>query len=144
VALPVFAFAAAGVSVVGGEGSLIQPVSIGIVAGLIVGKIVGVLTATAVMTRFTPLRLPDAIGLRDLVPVGMLTGVGFTVALLIAELSFEDDATHAAPAKAAILIGSVLAAGVAALLLRWDARQARGPDMNRDGIPDRDIEVIGG
>ncbi|WP_425476231.1 Na+/H+ antiporter NhaA [Gordonia oleivorans] len=144
VALPVFAFAAAGVSVVGGEGSLVQPVSIGIVAGLIVGKIVGVMAATAVMVRFTPLRLPDAIGLRDLVPVGMLTGVGFTVALLIAELSFEDDAVHSAPAKAAILIGSVLAAGIAALLLRWDARQARDPDMNRDGIPDRDIEVIGG
>ncbi|MEP9413241.1 Na+/H+ antiporter NhaA [Gordonia sp. VNQ95] len=144
VALPVFAFAAAGVSVIGGEGSLVQPVSIGIVAGLIVGKIVGVMAATAVMVRFTPLRLPDAIGLRDLVPVGMLTGVGFTVALLIAELSFEDDAVHSAPAKAAILIGSVLAAGIAALLLRWDARQARDPDMNRDGIPDRDIEVIGG
>ena len=56
------------------------------------------------MTRFTPLRLPDSIGVRDLLPVGMLTGVGFTVALLIAELSFEhgsDD--HASAAKAAIL-----------------------------------------
>ncbi|HCS59074.1 MAG TPA: Na(+)/H(+) antiporter NhaA, partial [Gordonia polyisoprenivorans] len=90
VALPVFAFAAAGVSIVGAGGALVEPVSLGIVAGLVLGKIVGVLGATAVMTRFTPLRLPDAIGLRDLVPIGMLTGVGFTVALLISELSFED------------------------------------------------------
>lgn len=143
VALPLFAFAAAGVTVVGVGNALVEPVSIGIVVGLVVGKVTGVLGATAVMTRLTPLRLPDAIGLRDLLPVGMLTGVGFTVALLIAELSF-DDGEHATPAKAAILLGSVLAAAGAAILLRWDARKARDPDMNRDGIVDRDIEVIGG
>ncbi len=143
VALPVFAFASAGVSLVGAGGALVEPVSVGIVAGLVLGKIIGVLGATAVLTRFTPLRLPDAIGLRDLVPIGMLTGVGFTVALLISELSFEDG-EHAAPAKAAIVIGSVIAAALAGVLLRWDARKSRDPDMNRDGIPDRDIEVIGG
>ncbi|MGV9857597.1 Na+/H+ antiporter NhaA [Gordonia sp. NPDC003425] len=143
VALPIFAFAAAGVSVVGSGESIIEPVSIGIVLGLCVGKVVGVLAGTALMTRFTPLRLPDSIGLRDLVPVGMLTGIGFTVALLIAELSFEDG-PHAAPAKAAILIGSVIAAAVAAVLLRWDARRTRDADMNRDGVPDTDMDVIGG
>ncbi|MGC4935596.1 Na+/H+ antiporter NhaA [Gordonia sp. DT30] len=143
VALPLFAFAAAGVSVVGAGGSLVQPVSIGIVVALVVGKFVGVLGATAIMTRFTPLRLPDSIGLRDLVPIGMLTGVGFTVALLIAELSFGEG-EHAAPAKAAVLCGSVVAAALAAVLLRWDARKARDPDMNCDGIPDHDTEVIGG
>ncbi|WP_137808902.1 MULTISPECIES: Na+/H+ antiporter NhaA [unclassified Gordonia (in: high G+C Gram-positive bacteria)] len=145
IALPVFAFAAAGVSVVGGEGSIVQPVSIGIVVGLVLGKVVGVMGSTWLMTRFTPLRLPDAVGLRDLLPVGLLTGVGFTVALLIAELSFEagsDD--HAAAAKAAILAGSVASAILAAILLRWDARQARDPDMNRDNIPDIDKDVIGG
>ena len=144
-ALPVFAFAAAGVTVVGGDGSIVQPVSIGIVVGLVVGKVVGVMGSTWLMTRFTPLRLPDAIGIRDLLPVGFLTGVGFTVALLIAELSFEggsDD--HAAAAKAAILVGSVVSAVLAAFLLRWDARQARDPDMNRDNIPDIDKDVIGG
>lgn len=143
VALPVFAFAAAGVSVVGGAGPLVQPVSVGIVAGLLIGKIVGVLSATALMTRLTPLRLPATIGLRDLVPIGMLTGVGFTVALLIAELSFEDDAAHAAPAKAAILLGSVVAAVLAGLLLRWDARAARGTDPARGGL-DGEGEIIGG
>lgn len=97
------------------------------------------------MTRLTPLRLPDAIGIRDLLPIGMLTGVGFTVALLIAELSFEggsDD--HAAAAKAAILFGSLVTATLAAVLLRWDARQARDNDMNRDNIPDMNRDYIGG
>ncbi|OLT49554.1 Na+/H+ antiporter NhaA [Gordonia sp. CNJ-863] len=147
IALPVFAFAAAGVTVIGGEGegSIVQPVSIGIVFGLVVGKLVGVLGSTWLMTKFTPLRLPDAIGLRDLLPIGMLTGVGFTVALLIAELSFEGGADdHAAAAKAAILVGSVVSAALAAALLRWDARQARDADMNRDNIPDTNRDVIGG
>ncbi|ETA06089.1 MULTISPECIES: Na+/H+ antiporter NhaA [Gordonia] len=145
IALPVFAFAAAGVTVIGGEGSIVQPVSIGIVLGLVAGKLVGVLGSTWLMTRFTPLRLPDAIGIRDLLPIGMLTGVGFTVALLIAELSFEggsDD--HAAAAKAAILAGSLISAVLAAVLLRWDAHQARDADMNRDNIPDVNRDVIGG
>ncbi|AZZ83161.1 Na+/H+ antiporter NhaA [Gordonia alkanivorans] len=145
IALPVFAFAAAGVTVIGGEGSIVQPVSVGIVFGLVVGKLVGVLGSTWLMTKFTPLRLPDAIGLRDLLPIGMLTGVGFTVALLIAELSFEGGADdHAAAAKAAILVGSVVSAALAAALLRWDARQARDADMNRDNIPDTNRDVIGG
>ena len=73
----------------------------------------------------------------------MLTGIGFTVALLIAELSFGE-ADHAAPAKGAILIGSVIAACVAAIMLRWNARKARDPDMNRDGVVDTDLDVIGG
>ncbi|WP_376740533.1 Na+/H+ antiporter NhaA [Gordonia paraffinivorans] len=145
VALPIFAFASAGVTVIGGEGSIVQRVSIGIALGLVVGKLIGVLGSTWLMTRLTPLRLPDAIGIRDLLPIGMLTGVGFTVALLIAELSFEggsDD--HAAAAKAAILFGSLVSATLAAVLLRWDARQARDNDMNRDNIPDMNRDYIGG
>lgn len=143
VAVPLFAFAAAGVSVVGGPGSMIEPVSIGIVVGLVLGKLVGVMGATALMTRLTPLRLPDAIGLRDLLPVGMLTGIGFTVALLIAELSFDADSPHVPAAKAAILVGSLIAALIGAVMLRWDARRLRDPDMNRDGVPDSDLDVIG-
>lgn len=144
--LPVFAFAAAGVTVVGGSTSVLVPVSFGVVLGLVVGKVVGVMGATAIITRLTPLRLPDAIGLRDLLPVGMLTGIGFTVALLISELSLGADGheERAAAAKAAILVASVMAAAIAAILLRWDARKLRDPDMNRDGIPDTDTDVIGG
>ncbi|MFW0786863.1 Na+/H+ antiporter NhaA [Gordonia sp. CPCC 206044] len=144
VALPIFAFLSAGVAVVGGDSAIVQPVSVGIFLGLVLGKVVGVLGATALMTKLTPLRLPDSIGIRDLLPIGMLTGVGFTVALLIAELSFEggsDD--HAAAAKAAILAGSVVAAVCAGALLRWDARRVRDRDMNCDGVDDVATERIG-
>ncbi|WP_147919080.1 Na+/H+ antiporter NhaA [Ruania zhangjianzhongii] len=138
IALPVFAFFSAGVSLVGGEGIaavLAQPVVPAIVLGLVLGKVVGVLGVTFLVTRLSPLRLPDRIGVRDLLPVGLLAGIGFTVALLIAELSFTDE-THISGAKAAILIASVLAALLAAIMLRWDASRARSADMNQDGQAD--------
>ncbi|MGD8214516.1 Na+/H+ antiporter NhaA [Aestuariimicrobium sp. Y1814] len=145
IALPVFAFFSAGVSLVEGEGPaaiLGQPVVLAIVAGLVLGKLLGVLGMTALVTKLTPLRLPDAIGSRDLLPVGLLTGIGFTVSLLIAELSFPDT-EHTDGAKIAILIGTLLAATSAAMMLRWDARKARNADMNEDGQPDRDMARIG-
>ncbi len=121
--------------------SLAQPVVPAIVLGLVVGKLIGVLGVTALVTRFTPLRLPDSIGLRDLLPVGFLTGIGFTVSLLIAELSFPDS-EHTAGAKLAVLMGSTIAAVLGALMLRRDARLARNSDMNEDGIPDTNISPI--
>ncbi|MFT4228579.1 Na+/H+ antiporter NhaA [Micropruina sp.] len=143
VALPVFAFFAAGVTLVGGDGPAVttEPVFYAVLFGLLAGKLVGVLGMTALVTRLTPLRLPDAIGLRDLLPVGLLTGIGFTVALLIAELSFADDA-HRGAAKAGVLAASLLAGVLGACSLRWDARRARTADMNADGTPDVDTGAI--
>lgn len=145
VALPVFAFFSAGVNVVDGiglTGVLAQPVFIAVIAGLVLGKLIGVLGTTAVITRLTPLRLPDAVGLRDLLPIGFLTGIGFTVSLLISELSFPDN-THIGAAKLGILTGTLLAAVLGAGTLRWDAHKARTADMNLDGIPDTDTNPIG-
>ncbi|MFI6426107.1 Na+/H+ antiporter NhaA [Promicromonospora sp. NPDC050880] len=145
IALPVFAFFAAGVSLVdgGGPGAVVgQPVVAAIAAGLVVGKLVGVLGTTALVTRVTPLRLPDGIGVRDLLPVGLLAGIGFTVSLLISELSFGDS-EHTDGAKIAILGASVLAAILGGVSLRWDARRARTSDMNLDGRADDVRAYIG-
>jgi len=147
IALPVFAFCAAGVSVVdsGGFADLLadQPVLLAVAAGLVVGKLLGVLGVSALVVRCTPLRLPDGIGIRDLLPVALLTGIGFTVSLLIGELSF-DDAGRTDAAKLGVLLGSGLAALLAAPLLRWDARRARSADENEDGVPDTRQARIGG
>jgi NhaA family Na+:H+ antiporter len=146
IALPVFAFFAAGVSLLdgGGPGAVIgQPVVAAIAGGLVLGKLAGVLGTTALLTRLTPLRLPDGIGVRDLLPVGFLAGIGFTVSLLISELSFGDS-EHADGAKIAILGASVLAAILGGVSLRWDARRARSSDMNLDGRADDVREYIGG
>lgn len=146
IALPVFAFFAAGVSLVD-DGALAifsQGVAVAIMVALIVGKCIGVLGTTWALTRLTPLRLAPGIGLRDLLPVGLLAGIGFTVSLLIAELSFPPDSVHAHAAKAAVLAASVIAAALAALALRADARRTdRGDDMNEDGLPDDITEFIG-
>ena len=123
-------------------GALSDPVAIAIIVALVVGKLVGVLGVTALVTKATPLRLPDGIGIRDLLPVGFLTGIGFTVSLLIAELSFAGG-IHEPAAKFAVLVASVLAALLGAFTLRWDARRARDADMNRDGVADRDSGTIG-
>ncbi|GAA4829788.1 Na+/H+ antiporter NhaA [Luteimicrobium xylanilyticum] len=143
VALPVFAFFAAGVTVVGGVGGgsvLGSHVAVGVLVGLVVGKPLGVLGTTWLAVRLTPLRLAPGVGLRDMLPVGALTGIGFTVALLVAELSFDattpDGAVHVAQAKIAVLVASVVSAGIASVLLRRDAARARPADVNEDGIPD--------
>ena len=142
-ALPVFAFFAAGVTVVGGAGSMFgQPVLYAVLIGLVAGKLLGVLGTTALVTRFTSFRLPDSIGLRDLLPIGLLCGIGFTVSLLISELSYPDGG-HTDAAKMGILVGSFLAAILGGALLRWDARTARTADMNQDDIPDTSTGMIG-
>ncbi|WP_211225905.1 Na+/H+ antiporter NhaA [Nocardioides alkalitolerans] len=144
VALPVFAFFAAGVTVVDDGGPLRvlgEPVALAVMAGLVLGKVTGVLTTTALITRWTPFRLPQGIGVRDLLPVGFLCGIGFTVALLISELSFDDELLIS-EGKAGVLTASLLCAVLGALLLRWDARRARSRDMNRDGIDDGDLPLL--
>ncbi|RMB60157.1 Na+/H+ antiporter NhaA [Tessaracoccus antarcticus] len=139
IALPIFAFFSAGVAF-SGEGTgnvLAQPVLVAIAVALVAGKLIGVLGTTKLVTTFTRLRLADGLGVRDLLPIGLLTGIGFTVSLLIAELSFPDS-EHTAAAKLGVLIGTALATVLAALALVWDSRHPRGDDMNLDGVPDVD------
>ena len=145
VALPLFAFFSAGVTLIpdGDGGSpLAQAVVPAVVLGLVVGKVTGILGAVALATRSSRLRLPDGIGLRDLLPVGLLAGIGFTVSLLIVELSFDDETTTSG-AKIAVLAGTVVSAAAAAVLLRWDSRKARSADMNEEGVPDSPQPTVG-
>ena len=91
VAVPVFAFFAAGVSIAGAGGlgaSLTDPVTLGIIVGLVVGKTVGVLGATWLVQRFTRARLADGLSWWDVLGLALLAGIGFTVSLLIGELAF--------------------------------------------------------
>lgn len=146
IALPVFAFFAAGVTVVGIPLAdvFVQGATLGVLAGLIIGKCIGVLGTTWLVTRLTPLRLAQGIGIRDLLPVGLLAGIGFTVSLLIVELSFDPGSEHGTGAKIAVLLGSVVSAVAGALALRHDARRTdRTNDMNLDGVPDDITDHIG-
>ncbi|GAA1923142.1 Na+/H+ antiporter NhaA [Nocardioides lentus] len=122
VALPVFAFFAAGVEVSGLGSVVTEPLSLAIAAGLLGGKLVGIIGGAALAVRLPGLRLDGGLVLRDLVPVALLAAIGFTVSLLIAELSFDDPALTDT-AKVAVLTASVVAAVLAAVVLRLDARR---------------------
>ena len=90
-AVPVFAFFAAGVTVGGLSGlveSLQDPVAIGIVTGLVVGKAVGITGSTWLLAKFTKADLDDELSWIDVVGLSLLAGIGFTVSLLIGELAF--------------------------------------------------------
>ena len=90
VALPVFALANAGVNLGGGVigEAVASPVALGIVVGLVVGKPVGVLLACWLAVRFRVGPLPEGTGWPMMLGVGTVAGIGFTVSLFIAGLSF--------------------------------------------------------
>ncbi len=143
-AIPVFAFFAAGVSIsdVGIGDALREPVLLGVIAGLVLGKPIGVLGTTYLLARFTRASLDDELAWRDVLGVSMLAGIGFTVSLLIGELAFGYGTALGDQAKLGVLGGSLLSAMLAAtVLLSRNAayrriHAAETLDEDRDGIPD--------
>jgi NhaA family Na+:H+ antiporter len=134
VAVPVFALTAAGVTVVdGGMGAaLADPVFAGIVAGLVLGKAIGVFGGTYIMARFTKAELDEGLTWGDVVGVSLLAGIGFTVSLLIGELAFGIGSEREDHVKLAVLAGSLLSAALAsAVLLRRNAVYRRMAEEGR-------------
>ncbi|UGY91505.1 Na+/H+ antiporter NhaA [Streptomyces gobiensis] len=145
VAVPLFALFAAGVSVSGSALSEAarQPEALGVVAGLYAGKLIGIFGGTYLAARFTRARLSSDLTWADVAGVAMLAGIGFTVSLLVTELAFTDPETTE-HVKAAVLIGSLLSALTACVILKFrDAKYRRmweeeTLDEDGDGIPDLD------
>jgi NhaA family Na+:H+ antiporter len=149
IAVPVFAFFAAGVAVDGLDGlrdALTDRVTIGVVLGLIAGKTVGVLGATYLVARFTHAELDDDLAWTDVLGVSVLAGIGFTVSLLISELAFGAGSERDDHVKVGVLVGSIVAALLATVVLRLRDRAYRrlgesegqrdvappGPERRRD------------
>lgn len=150
-AVPVFAFFAAGVSFGGYDGfvtALRDPVALGIVAGLVVGKTIGVFGTTRLLAAFTRASLDASLRWIDVFGVAMLAGIGFTVSLLIGDLAYGLESPRQDVVKVAVLTGSVLAALLAALVLRARNRHYRAVfeletcDDDCDGVPDVYREVL--
>ncbi|MCM0678561.1 Na+/H+ antiporter NhaA, partial [Micromonospora phytophila] len=118
-AVPVFAFFAAGVSLRGADlGAVVtDPIVIGIVAGLVLGKAIGIFGSTFLLARFTRAELDEDITWSDLLGVALLAGIGFTVSLLIGELAFGAGSAADENVKVAVLTGSVVSALLATVVL---------------------------
>ena len=125
--IPLFAFASAGVDVrdFGLSQTISSPISVAIIVALFVGKTLGIFGGTYLVTRLTRASLNPALRWSDILAIGLLAGIGFTVSLLIAELSYADSQTLLADAKVGILAASLLASLCAVIALRLRTRSVR-------------------
>ncbi|MCV7278631.1 Na+/H+ antiporter NhaA [Mycolicibacterium flavescens] len=145
VAVPVFAFFAAGVAIGGLDGftrALSDPITLGIVLGLVVGKPVGIFLTTRLLAGFTRANLDDAVRWIDVFGIAVLAGIGFTVSLLIGDLAYGLGSERDEFVKIGVLTGSLVSAVLAAVLLRLRNRRYRAiweqetADADHDGVPD--------
>lgn len=144
-AVPVFAFFAAGVTIGGLSGltdSLGDKVTLGIIAGLVAGKLIGITATTYLTAKLTRAELDAELSWIDVAGVSLLGGIGFTVSLLVGELAFAGDHTRADHVRIGVLFGTVAAAILATIVLRARNRvyraldEAETRDDDGDGIPD--------
>ncbi|MFB6675879.1 Na+/H+ antiporter NhaA [Streptomyces sp. NPDC056390] len=143
-AVPLFALFSAGVAVSGGALTDVftKPETLGVVLGLVVGKAVGIFGGTWLTARFTRASLSDELAWPDVFAVASLAGIGFTVSLLIGELAFTEDPLLTDEIKAAVLMGSLIAAVLSSVLLKLRNAKYRAVcadeerDDDLDGIPD--------
>ena len=134
--LPAFAFANAGVSLAGlSLGSFLEPLPLGILLGLFLGKQVGVMGFVWLGVRAGLCRLPAGVTWMQLYGVALLAGIGFTMSLFIGTLAFED-ASHSAGIRLGVLGGSILSACLGYMVLRWAlSAQDRGQALRQEEQP---------
>ena len=144
-AVPVFAFFSAGVALDGWSGftdAMSERITFGIIAGLFLGKTIGVFGSTWLMARFTRAELDEGLEWLDVLGLAMLAGVGFTVSLLIGELAYGVGHLTDEHVKVGVLMGSLVSALGATVILRSRNRMYRRiheheiRDDDHDGIPD--------
>ena len=117
--LPIFAFSNAGVSFAGaGLDALLAPLSLGIAAGLVIGKQLGIFGACWLAVKAGWARLPEGVGFRHVYGLSCLAGIGFTMSLFIGNLAFVDPQQIAA-VKFGVLGGSLVSAITGIVVLRF-------------------------
>jgi NhaA family Na+:H+ antiporter len=123
--VPVFALANAGVALgAGAAGRLLEPVGMGVLLGLVLGKQIGIMSFSWLAVRTRLAELPDGVTWRYLHGLAALCGVGFTMSLFIGHLAY-DEAALLEQAKTAILAASALSAILGKVLLDAAARDVR-------------------
>lgn len=122
--LPVFAFANAGISVLDlSLSDLLHPVPLGIAGGLVVGKLVGIVTLSGLAVRSGIASLPEGTSWPQLVATALLCGIGFTMSLFIASLAFEHGGgAYLGLDRLGIIVGSLISGTLGYLVLRSSLR----------------------
>ncbi|WP_224545111.1 Na+/H+ antiporter NhaA [Mesorhizobium sp. CA16] len=130
--IPIFGFANAGVSLGSlSLAALVEPLTLGVAAGLVLGKLVGVFGSSALAIRFGLADLPANAGWLHMLGISLLCGIGFTMSLFIGLLAFAGDPALQDAVKVGILAGSLIAALLgAAILLMAPAGGGVEEDLN--------------
>lgn len=117
--MPVFALSNAGIAIDGGSvGNLLTPVGLGIMAGLFLGKPLGIFLSAYGLIRLRVVALPAGVRTAHFLGAGMLGGIGFTMSLFIAALAFTDGQVLMT-AKTAVVAASVLSGLAGTAMFKW-------------------------
>jgi len=126
IAVPIFAFFSAGVTVGGFDGlvtSLGDSVAIGIIVALVLGKSIGITGGTFLVSRLPGLRLDPTLRWGDIVGLSFVAGIGFTVSLLVGELAYGTGSEQDDVVKVGVLLGSLVSAIIGATILAVRGRK---------------------
>ncbi|MBK2092678.1 Na+/H+ antiporter NhaA [Francisella philomiragia] len=120
--LPVFAFANAGINFSGMSISIIfEPITLGIILGLFVGKQLGIFSILAISKKLKLFKLGESFSSSQIYGISLLCGIGFTMSLFIGTLAFDDNYTLSA-IKVGVIVGSLLSGICGYIVLRFIAR----------------------
>jgi NhaA family Na+:H+ antiporter len=134
VAVPIFAFFSAGVTVGGFAGlreALTDSVALGIILALVLGKSIGITLSSLLVTRLPGIRLDPSLRWPDIVGLSFVAGIGFTVSLLVGELAFGTGSEQDDVVKVGVLVGSLVSALIGAAVLTVRVRQRARADAER-------------
>ena len=123
--LPLFAFVNAQVRLVGVDPAsvLFDPVAIGTYLGMLLGKPIGIVGMTCALIKLGLAEMPQGVGWRHIVGVGILGGIGFTMSILISGLAFGGAPAELLASKTAILAGSISSAAIGLIYMRFACRE---------------------
>jgi NhaA family Na+:H+ antiporter len=125
--MPLFAISNAGVAV-GGNTSMDISLAITITASLVLGKLMGITLFSWVGVRLGLADLPEGVNFKQIIGIGLLAGVGFTMSIFVANLAFPEQAVLLDSAKLGILVGSLIAGTGGFLILRFTSKKPEIPE----------------
>lgn len=148
--MPIFALANAGIDLGGGvvADSLGSPVTWGVIAGLVLGKLLGIGIATLLAVRMGAGRLPEGVGMGSVFGGAALSGIGFTVSLLVISLAFDSSSDLGRQATLGVLVAMVLATvlgwSIFKVAARWWGEETADLPMTLDSPADPEVDHIRG